>query len=196
MGNIRAAMSPFLAFISRFRLSLLTATGTALCYLLFYSANAWLFEHMEFTQGIAWVYLPAGIRLICTLLFAEAGVLGILFGSLLTANIYGLFPHDPVTTAGYAIISALAPYLAYRFTLEEMDLRRSLANLTSARLLTCVLLYALSNPVLQLIWFVFRGVSYHFWPGLIVMSIGDLMGSLIVVYIIKLLLSFFPKPQH
>lgn len=181
---------------AKLRLNLLTVTITVVVYMLVYMTNDWLFKHIEFTQGIAWIYLPAGIRLICTLLFAEAGVLGILLASLLTSSIYALFPGDPVTTIGYSIISALAPYLAYRFTLQEMRLQRSLSNLTTTRLLACVLLYGLANPLLQLLWFVLRGVSYHFWSGLIVMSIGDLTGSLIVVYAIKILLSFVPLPPH
>jgi len=182
--------------VEKFRLNLLIITATVIVYMLVYSANDWLFKHIEFTQGIAWIYLPAGIRLISTLLFAEAGVLGILIGSLLTASLYTLFPGDPITTIGYSLISALAPYLAYRFTLQEMRLQRSLSNLTTTRLLACILLYGLANPLFQLMWFVLRGVSYHFWSGLIVMSIGDLTGSLIVVYAIKLLLSFVPLPRH
>jgi len=181
---------------ARLRLNLLTVGSTVVVYMLVYMTNDWLFKHIEFAQGIAWIYLPAGIRLICTLLFAEAGVLGILIGSLLTSSIYTLFPGDPVTTVGYSIISALAPYLAYRFTLHEMRLQPSLSNLTTTRLLACILLYGLTNPLLQLLWFVLRGVSYHFWSGLIVMSIGDLTGSLIVVYAIKMLLSFLPLPRR
>ncbi|SFH84247.1 MASE1 protein [Collimonas sp. OK307] len=182
--------------VEKLRLNLLTISATAIVYMLVYMANDWLFKHIEFTQGIAWIYLPAGIRLICTLLFAEAGVLGILIGSVLTSSLYNLFPGDPVSTIGYSIISALAPYLAYRFTLQEMRLQRSLSNLTTTRLLACILLYGLANPLLQLVWFVLRGISYHFWSGLIVMSIGDLTGSLIVVYAIKILLSFVPLPRH
>ncbi|MEO6921656.1 MAG: hypothetical protein ABI171_21825 [Collimonas sp.] len=180
----------------KLRQNLLTITITVAVYTLVYTTNVWLFTHIEFNQGIAWIYLPAGIRLICTLLFAEAGVIGILIGSLLTSSIYALFPGDPVTTIGYSAISALAPYLSYRFTLREMRLQPSLSNLTTTNLLACILLYGLANPLLQLMWFVLRGVSYHFWSGLIVMSIGDLTGSLIVVYAIKLLLSFFPLPRN
>jgi len=181
---------------AKLHLSLMTVSTTVVVYMLVYMANDWLFKQIEFTQGIAWVYLPAGIRLICTLLFAESGVLGILIASLLTSSIYAIFPGDPVTTVGYSVISALAPYLAYRFTLQEMRLQRSLSNLTTTRLLACILLYGLTNPLLQLMWFVMRGISYHFWSGLIVMSIGDLTGSLIVVYAIKMLLSFFPLPRR
>ncbi|MQR00699.1 MASE1 domain-containing protein [Glaciimonas soli] len=184
------------SLVEKLRLNLLTITTTVIVYMLVYMTNDWLFKHIEFTQGIAWIYLPAGIRLICTLLFAEAGVFGILLASILTSSIYAIFPGDPVTTIGYSAISALAPYLAYRFTLQEMRLQRSLSNLTTTRLLTCILLYGLANPLLQLVWFVMRGISYHFWSGLVVMSIGDLTGSLIVVYAIKFLLSFVPLPRR
>lgn len=189
-------MFPTSFLAEKFRLHLLTVAITVAAYMLVYMTNDWLFKHIEFTQGIAWIYLPAGIRLICTLLFAEAGVFGILIASLLTSSIYAIFPGDPVTTIGYSVISALAPYLAYRFTLQEMRLQPSLGNLTTTRLLACILLYGLTNPLLQLMWFVMRGISYHFWSGLIVMSIGDLTGSLIVVYAIKILLSFFPVPRR
>ena len=180
---------------STLRTHVAAAAGTAICYFLFYSLNEWLFRQTEFTEGIAWVYLPAGVRLICTLLFAEAGCVGLLLGSLATTATYRLFPHDPITAAGYCLISALAPYIAYRFTLSGMDLRRSLANLTTTRLMACILLYALTNPLFQLLWFVMRGASPHFWSGLIVMSIGDLFGSIIVAYLFKFLLSFIRLPR-
>lgn len=196
IGNIRAVMDASPNPQSTLRAHLAAAAGTAICYFLFYSLNEWLFRQTEFTEGIAWIYLPAGVRLICTLLFAEAGCAGLLLGSLATAATYRLFPHDPITAAGYCLISAAAPYLAYRFTLSGMDLRRSLANLTTTRLMACILLYALTNPLFQLIWFVMRGVSPHFWSGLIVMSIGDLSGSIIVAYLFKFLLSFIRLPHR
>ncbi|PRC94687.1 hypothetical protein [Solimicrobium silvestre] len=182
-----------MSIISR---NLLTVAFVVVAYTLSYMLNDWLFKQIEFTQGVAWVYLPAGLRLICTLLFAEAGVLGILFGSLLTSSMYALFPGDPITTIGYSLISALAPYFAYRYTLQEMRLERSLSNLTTTNLLICILLYGLCNPLLQLAWFIMRGVSSHYLPSLIVMSIGDLTGSLIVVYAFKTLLSFVPLPHR
>lgn len=40
--------------------------------------NELVFNHFEFTRGVNWIYLPAGIRLLATLLFAEAGALGLL----------------------------------------------------------------------------------------------------------------------
>ena len=168
----------------------------AAAYTATYALNDWLFKEVEFTQGVAWVYLPAGIRLICTLLLGEIGVIGILLGSLITSTLFKLFPNDLITTVGYSLISALAPYFAYRFTLQELRLERNLTNLTTTNLLICILLYGLCNPVLQLLWFVVRRVSTDFLPSMIVMSIGDLTGSLVVVYAIKFLLSFVKLPAR
>lgn len=43
--------------------------------------NEWLFSSLEFVRGVNWIYLPAGVRLLCTLLFAEAGAAGLLIVS-------------------------------------------------------------------------------------------------------------------
>ncbi len=51
---------------------------TILLFLAMLVVNEWLFRHLEFAPGINWVYLPAGMRLLCTLLFAEAGAIGLL----------------------------------------------------------------------------------------------------------------------
>ena len=40
--------------------------------------NELLFKRLEFAEGINWIYLPAGVRLLATLLFAEAGAIGLL----------------------------------------------------------------------------------------------------------------------
>jgi hypothetical protein len=176
------------------RLTLMMVTATVVGYTLIYSSNEWLFKGTEFAPGMAWVYLPAGVRLVCTLLFAEAGVIGILIASLLTSSLFEIFPGDPITSIGYCLISALAPYLSYRLTLRGMRLKRSLANLTTTNLVTFVLLYGLANPLLQHVWFALRGIDSYFWQGLVIMSIGDLIGSLIVVYVIKVLLYLFPPP--
>lgn len=172
---------------------MLTVCLTALIYIAFYVLNTNLFSGMEFSQGIAWVYMPAGIRLLCILLFAEEGAAGVFLASLFTASVYDLFPDDPIAMLGYSLISALSPYLVYRFMVDVVGLQRSLRALTPAKLLLCGVLFAVFTPLLQLIWFTLRDVSYHFWQNLTVMSLGDFLGSLIVLYLMKLLLSLMPK---
>ncbi len=45
--------------------------------------NEWLFSGLEFVKGINWIYLPAGVRLLSTLLFGASGALGLLLVSWL-----------------------------------------------------------------------------------------------------------------
>ena len=50
--------------------------------------NELVFGHLEQSNGINWVFIPAGIRLLSTLLFGLAG-----FEGLLLAGIYLNFYH-------------------------------------------------------------------------------------------------------
>ena len=69
------------------------AVITALLFLAMLALNQWIFSELEFVRGVNWIYLPAGARLLCTLLFAEAGVAGLFVVSWLVRNFY-FFPDD------------------------------------------------------------------------------------------------------
>jgi hypothetical protein len=158
--------------------------GTALIFLLTLVANEWIFWHSEFVRGVNWVYLPAGMRLLCTLLFGGLGALGILMASLISCFFY-YFPHEPVRAAFVGIISALAPYLVYLFATRKLGLRPSLVNLTAGRLLFLILLYSMVGPAMQQMWTVLNGHAGDAGARFAVMVIGDLTGTLIIVYALK-----------
>ncbi len=62
---------------------------------------------LEFVRGVNWIYLPAGvIRLLCTLLFAEAGAAGLLIVSWLVCFLY-FFPDDWIRSFSGACVAAL-----------------------------------------------------------------------------------------
>ena len=69
------------------------AIATALLFVLALVLNEWIFGSLQFVRGVHWIYMPAGVRVLCTLLFAEAGAVGLLIVSLL-ACIYYFFPDD------------------------------------------------------------------------------------------------------
>jgi hypothetical protein len=64
--------------ISPFRMNLYLILGTIAMHGLMMLANELFFMRSEFLQGIGWIYLPAGTRLLCTLLFGRAGAAGLL----------------------------------------------------------------------------------------------------------------------
>lgn len=163
-------------------------------FLLVFVINEWLFNSatFEFIRGMNWIYLPAGMRLLCTLLFGGAGAVGILFASWLTCVFY-FFPDDPLRSFAGGIASAAAPYLVYKLAQQVYGLQASLSNLTPARLLFLSVCYSVANPVLHHAWLLLNGDPVG--TGFFVMVLGDLLGTLVVIYTVKGLLSLLPGPS-
>ena len=155
------------------------------------AVNEWLFRRLEFAPGINPVYLPAGMRLLCTLLFAEAGALGVLFISW-DVSFTLFFPGQFERPFRGGIIAAAAPYLVYRGARHFYGLEPSLGNLTSRRLLVLILAYSIASPLLHHVYFALHG-GEDLLQGFLVMFVGDLTGTLIVIYSLKGLLALAPQ---
>lgn len=181
--------------MSNARLQLSMVAVTMVTFLLMLIANEWLFTRFEFARGINWVYLPAGMRLLCTLLFAEAGAVGLLLVSWLVCFFF-FFPDDYMRSFMGGILAAAAPYLAYRVARHFFGLQASLRNLSAKRLLCCVVGYAVASPLLHHLWFAVNGETDDLIRRFFVMVVGDLIGTLLVVYTMKMLLSRIPLPDH
>ncbi|QNA88628.1 hypothetical protein G4G28_09220 [Massilia sp. Dwa41.01b] len=166
----------------KFKLSLCGAT--VLLFLATIALNELLFTRLEFAPGINWVYLPAGVKLLSTLLFAEAGAAGILIASWLVCFGY-FFPDDPLRSFIGGILAALAPYLVYRFILSSNGGNASLAGLSAPRLLFYALAFSIASPGLHHLWFALQGGKDELWRSFLVMAGGDLAGTLIVLYAAK-----------
>ncbi|UVW30215.1 hypothetical protein [Massilia sp. H6] len=160
--------------------------ATAALFLGTIALNELLFARMEFAQGISWIYLPAGVRLLCILLFAEAGAIGILLASWLICFLY-FFPNDAIRSFAGGILAALAPYLTYRW-LVAGQITQSLAGLGPWRLLGCALAFSIASPLLHHIWFALQGQREGLIDGFFAMASGDLVGTIIVLYTAKLIL--------
>jgi hypothetical protein len=189
---LRVSAFRLLIYSMHIRHRLAVVCGTTLLFLLTLAANEWIFRHSEFVRGVNWIYLPAGIRLLCTLLFGGLGAIGILIASWISCFFY-YFPNDPVRAAFGGIISALAPYLVYLFATRKLGLSTSLVNLTAGRLLVLALLYSLAGPGMQQTWSALSGDTVNIGQRFIVMFIGDLSGTLMIIYTLKLGLRFVTR---
>jgi hypothetical protein len=156
--------------------------------------NELFFRRAEFLQGIGWIYIPAGTRLLCTLLFGRAGMVGLLATGWVATYWY-YFPGDAVRATMGTLAGAVGPYLVYVLARRRYGLAASLANLTPRRLLACAAACSVASPLLHHLWFLLRGDD-DLLPGFAVMCVGDLAGTLIVLYTAKALLAFVPRlPQ-
>lgn len=158
---------------------------SALLYALAFGINSFLMDSLTFSLGVNWIFLPAGLRLLLTLLFGFSGAIGIALSSVLIAiNFY--FEHDLISGLGAGLIGGLAPYFANLFVFKNMSLTSNLETLDGNKLLNCIFIYSLISPVLHQAWFFIRGINDNFIEHVGVMFIGDLVGTLIIIYLAKL----------
>jgi hypothetical protein len=178
--------------LAKFRLQLAMVLATMVLFAAMLALNEWMFTRLEFAPGINFVYLPAGMRLLCTLLFGEAGALGLLLVSWAVSFLV-FFPGQFARPFWGGIIAAVAPYAVYRAACWRYGLEASLANLTPRRLLVLVVAYSLASPLLHHVYFAAMGQG-DLLRGFTAMSVGDLLGTLIVIYGMKGLLALAPQP--
>ena len=155
--------------LSKLRLHVGMIVATFVAFLTMVGVNDVLFKAAEHVPGINWVYLPAGIRLLATLLFGFSGAVGLLLASWFV-NFYLFFPDDFSRAFLGGIIAAVAPYMVYVMAQRFFGLRGSLVNH---------------------LWFEFQEPQRHAWGGFFVMATGDFLGSVIVFYTLKLALNRF-----
>lgn len=175
------------------QLKLAMVAATTILFLVTIVVNEFLFTRLEFAPGINWIYLPAGVRLLCVLLFAEAGAVGLLIASWLIC-FFHFFPNDPQRAFVGGILASLAPYLAYRALLAS-GVGASLRGMSGRRLLAFALLFSVVSPSMHHAWFAFMG-QRNLWHGFLAMAIGDLAGTLIVLYSARWALNAFWQRPH
>lgn len=169
------------------RPNLFMAATSAVIFLLALVINEVVFPRLDFITGVNWIYLPAGVRLLCTLLFGAAGAFGLLIASWL-ACFYYFFPDDVLRSFAGGVIATISPYISYRFLANRYQLTSSLRQLTGRRLLYGVILYATVNSTLHHCWLFLVHDIHASLKSFVVMFIGDLLGALIIIYVFKFII--------
>ena len=168
---------------------------SALAYASLFYINSLLTSELVFGLGVNWIYLPAGLRLFLTLIFGLPGAIGISLASFLISYL-GEFPHDLTLCLGVGLISGFAPYIARGFIFGNIDLQSDLGNLSIQKLMSCILVYALLCAGLHQLWYAAEGLENagtfnHF----LVMFIGDVLGSILLIAVIKYALDILKKAR-
>jgi hypothetical protein len=186
-------MSKILAMFSAATFGLVIS---ALAYASLFYVNHWLTGDFIFSLGVNWIYLPAGLRLFLTLIFGLPAAIGIALASFLISY-YGDFPRELLLCIGIGLVSGFAPYLARVFVIQNVHLSPDLSDLNFQKLVICILLYALLSAGLHQWWFSTMaldnagGISH-----VSVMFIGDVLGSLLLISLIKYSLDALKKARR
>jgi len=163
----------------------------AILYAASFLINSYVMGSFSFSLGVSWVFLPAGLRLLLTLLLDKNGALGIAIASV--AISLGFYFEDPVLGIGAGIISGLAPYIAKLIVFRDSHSNSDLSQLDSKQLLNCVFIFSVVSPLMHQVWYSLHNKDGLFFEALGVMIIGDLIGTFIVIYFAKAAIYLYKK---
>lgn len=165
----------------------LTVLGVALAYWALAQFNAAVLAPISwarFGQGVDWVYLPSGLRLVAVLAFGLWGCLGIGLATLLL-SISGN-PGDPwLVSLGTALISGFSPWLAYQVGRWWLQIPQDLNGLTAWQLIQLAALFAITSGSLHQTWYQLTGHTANAITSAGVMMVGDFLGSLVVLFLLS-----------
>ena len=163
-----------------------TVMGCAAAYALFFLFNHLLFQQLEFTRGVNWVFLPSGLRLALVLVFLGWGALGIALSSIAISFFgYGMSALESTVVGS---ISGLAPWLARRLSLDWLKMDPDIQHLTPSQLMQLALIFSVTSPVLHQLWYAWSQSGSHFLEDTLVMITGDLLGTVLVLFALRLLI--------
>ena len=156
--------------------------AVAILYVVGFYANDALFSYLEHHRGAHWIFLPAGLRLLSILLLGRSGAIGIFLGSLLVALNMG--QSTPLGMIVESLISAGAPLATYYLALRY-GLSVNLKNLSAKSLFLLATFFAAASALMHSIWYANEGVAESFTTSFLAMFVGNLLGTIIVLYIIR-----------
>lgn len=169
--------------------------GTFIAYTVLFHLNHFLFGSLGFSQGVDWIYLPSGFRLMFVLIFAEWGGLGVALASMFISATFH-FDGNMASVLGAGFISGFAPVLARYVCHDKLGMDLALRNLSVGKLIAVSLVFAGMSATMHQIFFTLRGHTDNFIASTAVMAFGDLMGTVIMLYMAKGVLSMIRPSSH
>ena len=165
---------------------------SALLYVVFFYFNDYTTQQFEAAKGVNWIFIPAGLRIFLTLIFGFTAGLGLAIASL-TINLLGYYPLDLISILVISAICGLAPLLGKYVVLKHLKVNPDLSNITGQQLLATIIIYALLSSTLHQLWFNFRGIESGSSSLFLAMLVGDVIGSVLFVGLIKVGIFGFKK---
>ena len=161
------------------------ALTSAVLFVLFFKLNDWVFAYFAYNEGISWVFLPAGFRVILVLVLGIPGALGLVLGSWFIDS--ALFSADTwLLPFLNGVVSGLTPWLVMKYLQHKGWLAPHIMSMTAQRLLQMTLIFSAASAIShQLLWWLLErpdaNILVDVWP----MFIGNALGALLMLYGLK-----------
>jgi len=166
----------------------LTVIACALFYYMAFSLNKFIFDEYDFSFGVNWVFVPSGLQLVLVLTAVEDAALGITLTSWPIGFLYYPLESD-LRTMITGVITGISPLLARIISFDLLRIEADLRNLSFQAIVQMSFIFSFLSAALHQLWFFYNGVSDQFINSLLVMAIGNVLGTLVVLSVIKLVLA-------
>ena len=161
-----------------------------------------LFAWLEWVPGINIVYFPHGLRMILVIVFAEAGAVGIVLGSMIGGM--DLMRTNPALGLADSLVAGTAVWLAARIVIKPSP-KSSLLPQTAGGIAAIdgrsLVLLAFASSVLNSLghvlgWMLFDTEAKQLEVRFATMFTGDLLGAVILLYALRALILFIERNKR
>ena len=161
---------------------------SAVLFVGFFQLNNWAFSIFEYSEGISWVFLPAGFRIILVLVLGLPGAVGLVLGGWFIDS--ALFETENATLALMnGLVSGFTPWLVMKYLQHRQWLNPQLHTLTTSKLLNITLIFSAASALThQLMWWMLDRPELNIWVDIWPMFFGNVLGALLMLYGFKFLL--------
>lgn len=161
------------------------ALTSAVLFVVFFQLNGWIFASLEYSEGISWVFLPAGFRVILVLVLGFPGAIGQMLGSwyidsALFTDTSWFFPFFN------GVVSGLTPWLVMQVLIRRGWLAPQLQSMSGQKLLQLTIIFSAASALShQLVWWWLERPESNIWIDVWPMFIGNALGALLMLYAFK-----------
>jgi hypothetical protein len=163
---------------------ILTVLACALAYYSVFYFNKYIFNEYVFSFGVNWVFIPSGLQLVLVLTAIESAAVGIVLASWIIGYT-DYFLGSLIFTFITGLITGVSPLISRKISFDFLHIEEDLRNLTFNGIAKMSVIFALIRAVLHQLWFFYNNVSERFLHSTIVMAIGNLLGTILVLSLIK-----------
>lgn len=161
------------------------ALTSAVLYVTFYEFNDWIFSAFQYSDGINWIFLPAGFRVILVLTMGLPGALGLMMGSWFIDNaaMAGTTWFFPFING---VVSGLTPWLVMKYLMRLGWVAPQLGQMTAPMLLQMTIIFSAASAMSdQLVWWSLEKPNANIWVDVWPMFVGNALGALLMLYGMK-----------
>jgi len=169
-----------------------TALACAVAYYFVFEFNKFIFNEYVFSFGVNWVFIPSGLQLVLVLTAVESAAVGIVLASWVigyTDYYLGSLFFTFIT----GLIAGVSPLISRKISFDFLHIEEDLRNLTFKGIAQMSVIFALLSATLHQLWFFYIAVTDNFLHSTFVMAIGNLLGTIVVLSLIKVTSETFKR---